>query len=146
MVLGHGFGGSSCDTSERRLRGRMRCLVGTLAAALGCVAAVGAFHTPYRPEQSRHYDVTKTETFKPITEKVRLGGPVTPSGGAAADGRGAVRGARGRVSQHCVTGCTGVVVRCWPVVVTGSWGRRCSTCTMPTARTCAASTASTKSG
>jgi len=48
----------------------MRCSVGTLAAALGCVAAVGAFHTPYRPEQSRHYDVTQTDTFKPITEKV----------------------------------------------------------------------------
>lgn len=46
---------------------------GILAAALGYVAAVGAFHTPYRPEQSRHYDVTKTETFKPITEKVRFG-------------------------------------------------------------------------
>ena len=81
------------------LRGRMRCLVGTLAAALGCVAAVGAFHTPYRPEQSRHYDVTKTETFKPITEKVRLLGLFTLSwsSGAAADGRGAVRGAGGRV-------------------------------------------------
>jgi hypothetical protein len=126
------------------LRGRMRCLVGTLAAALGCVAAVGAFHTPYRPEQSRHYDVTKTETFKPITEKVRLIALFTPSwsGGAAADGRGAVRGAGGRMSQHRVVGCTGVGVRCWPVVVTdfGSWCR-CSTCTMPTAHTCAASMA-----
>ena len=72
--------------------------MGTLAAALGCVAAVGAFHTPYRPEQSRHYDVTKTETFKPITEKVRLLGLFTLSwsSGAAADG-GAVRGAGGRV-------------------------------------------------
>lgn len=40
------------------------------AAALGFVAVVGAFHTPYRPEQSRHYDVTKTDSFHPITEKV----------------------------------------------------------------------------
>ena len=48
----------------------MRCFVGTFAAALGFVAAVGAFHTPYRPEQSRHYDVTKTDSFHPITEKV----------------------------------------------------------------------------
>ena len=48
----------------------MRCFVGTFAAALGFVAAVGAFHTPYRPEQSRHYDVTKTNSFHPITEKV----------------------------------------------------------------------------
>jgi hypothetical protein len=29
-----------------------------------------AFHTPYRPEQSRHFDVTKSSTFKPITTKV----------------------------------------------------------------------------
>jgi hypothetical protein len=43
------------------------------AATLGLVAVVGAFHTPYRPEQSRHYDVTKTDTFHPITEKVKAG-------------------------------------------------------------------------
>ena len=48
----------------------MRSNVGTFAAALGFVAVVGAFHTPYRPEQSRHYDVTKTDSFHPITEKV----------------------------------------------------------------------------
>lgn len=49
----------------------MRSNVGTFAVVLGFIAVVGAFHTPYRPEQSRHYDVTKTDTFKPITEKVR---------------------------------------------------------------------------
>lgn len=65
--------------------------MGTLAAALGCVAAVGAFHTPYRPEQSRHYDVTKTETFKPITEKVRLLGLSRPRGAAAPGKMGAAR-------------------------------------------------------
>lgn len=52
----------------------MRANVGTFAAALGFVAVVGAFHTPYRPEQSRHYDVTKTDSFHPITEKVRVAG------------------------------------------------------------------------
>ena len=40
------------------------------AAALGWVAVVGAFHTPYRPEQSRHFDVTRTSSFSPITEKI----------------------------------------------------------------------------
>jgi len=83
----------------------MRCSVGTLAAALGCVAAVGAFHTPYRPEQSRHYDVTQTDTFKPITEKVRA---LTS---ASLRGRGSRRacrcGASGSVPQrHCAVVCS----------------------------------------
>lgn len=54
----------------------MRANVGSFAAVLGFVAVVGAFHTPYRPEQSRHYDVTKTDSFHPITEKVRVAGGV----------------------------------------------------------------------
>ena len=49
----------------------MRTSLGALAAAaLGWVAVVGAFHTPYRPEQSRHFDVTRTSSFSPITEKI----------------------------------------------------------------------------
>eukprot|EP00961_Rhodomonas_salina_P086651 1165168-Rhodomonas_salina.2 len=45
-----------------------------IAVAIGvllALTAVSAFHTPYRPEQSRHFDVTKSSTFHPITEKVR---------------------------------------------------------------------------
>jgi hypothetical protein len=49
----------------------MRSFVGNFALTLGFVALASAFHTPYRPEQSRHYDVTRTTTFKPITEKVK---------------------------------------------------------------------------
>jgi hypothetical protein len=29
------------------------------------------FHTPYKPEKSRHFDVTKSETFVPVTDKVQ---------------------------------------------------------------------------
>jgi hypothetical protein len=34
------------EREPERVGGRMWCLVGPLAATLGCVAAVGAFHTP----------------------------------------------------------------------------------------------------
>eukprot|EP00282_Hemiselmis_andersenii_P028658 CAMPEP_0169456838 /NCGR_PEP_ID=MMETSP1042-20121227/16561_1 /TAXON_ID=464988 /ORGANISM="Hemiselmis andersenii, Strain CCMP1180" /LENGTH=484 /DNA_ID=CAMNT_0009569077 /DNA_START=8 /DNA_END=1462 /DNA_ORIENTATION=+ len=42
----------------------------TSAVLLSLLGACGAFHTPYRPEQSRHFDVTKSSTFSPITTKV----------------------------------------------------------------------------
>lgn len=38
---------------------------------LGLVAGAVGFHTPYRPEQSRHFDVTKSSSFNPITSKVK---------------------------------------------------------------------------
>ena len=47
-------------------RGTVRALV-----LVGLVGAGTSFHTPYKPEQSRHFDVTKSSTFNPITEKVR---------------------------------------------------------------------------
>jgi len=37
---------------------------------LGLLGGAFGFHTPYRPEQSRHFDVTKSSTFNPITNKV----------------------------------------------------------------------------
>ena len=41
------------------------------AVALVFVAGgVAGFHTPYKPEQSRHFDVTQSSTFVPVTDKV----------------------------------------------------------------------------
>lgn len=34
------------------------------------LVGTGAFHTPYRPEKSRHFDASKSSSFSAITDKV----------------------------------------------------------------------------
>ena len=43
-----------------------------LWGVLGAVFLVGtgAFHTPYKPEKSRHFDASKSSSFSAITDKV----------------------------------------------------------------------------
>jgi hypothetical protein len=119
----------------------MRANVGSFAAVLGFVAVVGAFHTPYRPEQSRHYDVTKTDSFHPITEKVRVAGDAGTVCGAWSSGiHCPLRMCESALPLAVVLVCCGLSQRVTAPV------RRFSTCTMPTAHTFVVSMAWTKSG
>uniref|UniRef100_A0A7S0QUB1 Uncharacterized protein n=1 Tax=Cryptomonas curvata TaxID=233186 RepID=A0A7S0QUB1_9CRYP len=58
----------------RQLKQRYRAPIhGAVASAvilLMVAQEVVGFHTPYKPEKSRHFDVTKSETFVPVTDKV----------------------------------------------------------------------------
>jgi hypothetical protein len=52
------------------LRMPVRKELASAAILLVCLGGAVAFHTPYKPEKSRHFDVTKSETFVPVTDKV----------------------------------------------------------------------------
>jgi hypothetical protein len=39
------------------------------------LAGAGAFHTPYKPEKSRHFDASRSSSFSAITDKVFSGPP-----------------------------------------------------------------------
>jgi hypothetical protein len=46
-------------------------LWGVLVAVF--LVGTGAFHTPYKPEKSRHFDASKSSSFSAITDKVCSG-------------------------------------------------------------------------